>query len=237
MKLFGLSFVLFCLNIYLWFDIHQITQTHFDTPPVFEKEKSLLSTLGDQELLHRKNAMMLQNLGNQTGNTISLKDYDYQRLGEWFHLQDSLNQYSDVTPMMAAYYFGAVKDTQKLEHVVDYLAVVGARPDGEKWRWLGHAVYLARDTMQDSDKALELAYLLSNNSNSDMADWAYQMPAFLLEAKGEDHLAYEIMLGILTSRADKLHPNEVNYMVDYICNRLKIGGVLVEKPEFCVSQE
>ena len=221
------------LNLFFWLETHLITKNWFDTPPAPEKEKSAIFSFGDKELAHRSNSIMLQNLGNKNGDVQSLKSYDYKRLKDWFFVQDHLNQRSDVTPMMAAYYFGSVRDKDKLNNVLDYLAMVGSRPEGEKWRWLGHAVYLAKHDMGDVDRALELAYLLSNNSSPDLADWARQMPAFILESKGDNKLAYEVMLAILQSEGGTLHPNEVNFMIDYMCNRLLVGDLSQSKPEFC----
>ena len=172
-------------------------------------------------------------MGNSTGRVEALDSYNYEYLKDWFFVQHLLNQRSDVTPMLAAYYFGAVKDKKKISTVLDYLEVVGSSSEGEKWRWLGHAVHLAHYNLEDLDRALKLSHLLSHNKSPGLADWARQMPAFILESNGQNDLAYEIMLGILQSRADKLHPNEVNFMIDYMCNRLLKNIGLSEKPDFC----
>ena len=137
---------------------------------------------------------------------------------------------------LGATYFGAVQDKEKLRYIFDYLAQVGARPDGEKWRWLGHAVFLAKHELKDNEKALELAYILADNKNPDLADWAKQMPAFILQEQGQPELAYKIMLNILISNIDTMHPNEINYMQDYICNKLLVDLQNVETPAFCIKK-
>jgi len=66
-----------------------------------------------------------------------------------------------------------------------------------------------------------------------LADWAKQMPAFILQAEGQSELAYKIMLNILISNVDTLHPNEINYMQDYICNTLLVDLPHIPPPPFC----
>ena len=208
--LFFLSFLV--ANFVFWSSSHKIQAEWANVPPVPKQEKASMLALGDKELAYRSYAIMLQNLGNTGGRGVALKKYDYAKLKDWFFLTDSLNPLSDAVPMLASSYFGAVDDPQKIEHVLDYLAVAGARPEGEKWRWLGHAVFLARHIQKDNDRALELAYKLSANKNPNLADWAKQMPAFILQDEGQSELAYKIMLNILVSNIDTLHPNEINYM-------------------------
>ena len=151
---------------------------------------------------------------------------------------DKLDPISDANPLLAAYYFGAVTDADKLNYVFDYLAVVGQRPIGEKWRWLGHAVFLARHIVKDDEKALELAYLLASNPSPDLGDWAKQMPAFILAKrgnKGDTREAFDIMMSMLINNVDTLHPSEINFMTDYICNTILKDDNTIKKPEFCGS--
>ncbi len=223
-------------NIAFWFYSHHVKSSWANVPPVPEQARATLLTLGDEQLAYRYYATMLQNIGNTGGRGVALKEYDYERLKKWFFLSDELDPLSDAVPMLASSYFGAVDDGEKLNHVLDYLAVAGSRPEKEKWRWLAHGVFLARHVQKDNDKALELAYKLANNKNPDLADWAKQMPAFILQADGQSALAYKIMLNILISNIDTLHPNEINYMQDYICNTLLPDLPKVTPPTFCNQQ-
>lgn len=231
-----LSFVLFLTaNLFFWFESHKVSASWGNVPPVPSQEKASFMALGDNQLAYRVYAMMLQNLGNVGGRIISLQDYNYARLQDWFFLEDYLDRRSDSVPLLAANYFGAVDDNDKLNHVLDYLAVIGARPEGEKWRWLGHAVFLAKHQQKDNQRALELAYKLSKNSNPDLAPWAKQMPAFILQEEGQSELAYKIMLNILISNVDNMHPNEIYFMKDYICKQLVVELDSIKSPDFCLS--
>jgi hypothetical protein len=225
--------LIFAANLLFWIQSNTKQSEWGNVPPTPQKEGASMMALGDDQLAYRVNSLMLQNFGSVGGRFISLKEYDYNRLYDWFMLEDGLDQKSNAVPMLAAYYFGAVSDGSKIGPVLDYLAIVGQRPYGEKWRWLGQAVFLARYNLQDSDKALELAYLLAANPDPDLADWAQQMPAFILHGAGKSEAAYDIMMNILISNIDKLDPAEINYMTDYICNTLLKDLPDKQPPPFC----
>lgn len=208
----------FVANLFFWNYSRFIRSSWANVPPVPEAQTDSLMTLGDKQTAYRVNAMMLQNLGNTGGEYKSLKDYDYADLQKWLFLQDKLDPVSDVMPMMAAYYFGGVQDKERRAYIIDYLEAAGDKPYGQKWRWLAHAVYMARHEQEDLDRALELAYKLASNPNPHLGDWARQMPVFVLEERGEEDLAYDIMLNILLDNVETMHPNEINYMYHYLCD-------------------
>jgi hypothetical protein len=233
-KLPYILFVIFLtLNVAFWAFSKGVQKTWLNVPSAPSEVKANLSFLGDKQLAYRAYAIMLQNMGSTDGHQMSLKNYDYTKLKNWFFLQDKLDPHSDAVPLLAAYYYGAVADNKKLPHVLDYLSLAGQSPEGEKWRWLGHAVFLARHQMKDNERALELAYLLSENKSPDLADWAKQMPAFILQDEGESDLAYKIMLNILISNVDTMHPNEIFFMKDYICNTIIPAEASIVPPSFC----
>ena len=223
----------FVANIFFWSISHKVKSSWANVPPVPNHESASLLTLGDKQLAYRFYAIMLQNLGNVGGREEALKSYNYASLKKWFFLEDYLDSHSNAVPMLAANYFGSVRDNDKINYILDYLEVIGARPEGEKWRWLGHAVFLAKHVQKDNEKALELAYKLASNKSPDLADWAKQMPAFILQEDGQSELAYKIMLNILISNIDNLDPNEINYMKDYICNKLVTDLKNIKAPTFC----
>ncbi len=208
------------LNVAFWFYSRPVKLAWGNVPPVPSHNGAVMMAFGDEQFAYRAFAVALQNFGDSGGRTIPLKDYNYDALGQWFFLEDKLDQRSNYIPMLAAFYFGGSQDAGKLDPVIDYLRVVGQRPYGEKWRWLMHAVFLARHKQQDLDKALELANLLAQTKDPDAPGIVKQMPALIMTEQGDKEGAYNLMMGILKSSAEKLHPNEVNYMRDYICNRV-----------------
>jgi len=191
-------------------------------PPVPTERSAAIQFLGDRELAYRFLGTQIQNFGDTGGNNTALKDYDFEKLSRWFFLQNSLNEKSDYIPFLAAYLFGGTQDPSKLPPVIDYLAIVGNNAEGEKWRWLAQAVYSSRFQLKDNDLALALSYKLSALYRSGMPAWTKQMPAFIQLHMGDDEAAYLFMRGLLAESHEGMHPNEVNFMVDYICNRLDI---------------
>ena len=173
---------------------------------------------------HQLTYLAPQNFGDTGGRSTALKDYNYETLSKWFFLMDHLDAQSDYIPYLASYYFGSTQDVSTLYPVLDYLEHVGSQKEGQKWRWLAHAVYLARFRINDYDKALELAKTLASIEYDDAPNWVKQMPAFVLSAKGDKKAAYAMLLEILKTSGKKLHPNEIAAMKAYICN-----SVLVEE--------
>lgn len=223
------------LNIVFWFSVRDIRQEWGNVPPAPELKYAASYGVGDSSFSYRLNGLMVQNLGDTGGRVTALKDYDYDSLAQWFFVQDSLDPHSSYMPYLAAYYFSAVQNPEKFRPIIDYLKEVGQRPEGEKWRWLAQAVFMARFKMNDMDLALELAEVLAQSEAEDVPAWARQMPVFVLNAKGNKMGAYALMLQILKTGADKMHPNEISEMKKYICTRILDKEDARDNP-LCVEQ-
>lgn len=213
--------VMVVANGAFWAYSNDIQPRWANVPPPPEKNRTVASFLGDEGLAYRVSAFLLQNYGNTSGaGVIALKDYDYGRLAGWFRLLKLIDARSDYVPFMAAYYFSATQDPSQLDSVIDYLADVGRDKSGEKWRWLAQAVYLAKHRQNDLPKALKLAHELSQQYRPGMPAWSKQMEAIISNDIGDKKMAYAIMLGILTSNVDHMHPNEINHTRAYICEQI-----------------
>jgi len=219
-----ITYFCFCmvlsLNIAFWTYSNNMRAMWSNVPPVPTIEGAKIMTLGDGQFFYRMSGIMLQNLGDLGGQSTRMSLYNYPMLGEWFSLVDALDEKSNFFPMLAAYYYGPTGEAEDLRPVIDYLTKVGMRPEGEKWRWLAQAIYLARYKHNDINLALELAQILAEHPNTNRPGWSYQMPAFILNAKGDKEAAVGILTRLLIDEVDNMHPVEVSFMVDYICNRL-----------------
>lgn len=207
-------------NAGLWAYSHALRGRWTNVPPVPSDLGVLALSLGDRQLAYRSAGLMLQNFGDTGGRTTALTDYDYPALKDWFLLEDRLDPVSNFVPMLAAFFFGATARPEQVAQVVDYLETVGRRPEGEKWRWMAHAVYLARHVQKDKERALALAQALSENPNPDMPAWTRAMPALILNEQGSKEAAYQIMMGILKKSVESMDPAEVRYIRDYICDEI-----------------
>lgn len=207
------------LNWCFWRQSHTVFSKWDNVPPAPSETAASFAGLGDSEIAYRMFGYFLQNLGNVGGDFEPLKLYDYASLEQWFFLTQTLDDRANYVPFLAAYYFGGVEDSpDKIGHVVTYLADNGQKLYPQKWRWLAQAVYLARYKQNDLPKALSLANTLAS-LKTDTAPWARQMPAFVQLQMGHKEAAYDIMLQMMQSEMDKLPPQEINAMKDYICTR------------------
>lgn len=208
------------LNICFWLGARDLQARWSNVPPVPSSFSASGFGVGDLSFSHRAYGLMIQNLGDYGGRATAFKEYNYEYLGGWLSLLSKFDPHSDFLPFLASYYFGAVEDPAKLKYLVEYLAEAGNSNQGEKWRWLAQAVYLARFKMNDMDLALELAKKLSALDNPNVAQWARNMPANILNAKGDKEAAYELLVNILKDSAENMKPNEVNATIAYICEQV-----------------
>lgn len=223
-----LGFVL-GLNLLFWCGSRDVYERWSGVPPVPSRTGAVMMTLGDPEFSYRTLAIILQNLGDVGRDVTPLRDYDYNALRKWFFLLWDLDPVSDHVPMVAAYYFGATKVPKDAANVVDFLEVAGSIPAGDKWRWLAQAVYLSQHRMYDMDLALKLAYRLAKMPNSvDMPQWARQMPAFVLQKKGDREAARALMEQMLATQGN-LQPAEINTMKYFLINEIGVAPEEVDK--------
>lgn len=217
-------------NFLFWLGTSDIYAKWDGVPPVPTPRGALMMTLSDAQFSYRFGAITLQGLGDYGGQVTPLKDYDYGRLEKWFWLLHELDPASNHVPMLAAYYFGAARDPEDAAVVVRYLATIGQNPAGNKWRWLVHAIFMARHRLHDLQLALDLAYKLSKMEpvGDTLPQWAYHMPAFVLEEKGDQEAARKIVEDLLTS-SRRFHPNEVNFMKDYLVDQLGVDPKKVDQ--------
>lgn len=208
------------LNIGFWLSVRGEQAKWGNVPPAPPQSSAASSGLGDYGLAYRSIGLMLQNLGDTGGRVTSLQDYDYNMLTSWFFIQHHLDPRSDYTPYLAAYYYSATQAPKAYYPVLDYLEKAGLSTQGEKWRFLAHAVYLARFVIEDQERALALANKLAAHPKTDLPAWTRQMPAFVLTQQGDKKAAYALLLEILKSSAETLHPNEITNMRYYICDRV-----------------
>ena len=200
--------------------IRPLRPLYESVPPVPTLRSATIQFLGDREFAYRHIGIMIQNFGDTGGAHTPLGDYDFEKLTKWFLLENELDEKSDYMPFLAAYVFGGSQDVSKLPPLIDYLEYVGNSNEAEKWRWMVQAMYLARFKMHDNERGLDLAYKLSALYRPGLPGWVKQMPSFIKLDMGEKEAAYTFMVEVLKESAEDMHPNEVNFMIDYICNRV-----------------
>ncbi len=218
------------VNFSFWLVLRDMQAQWGNVPPAPKEQFAALYGLGDESFSYRINSLMLQNLGDAGGRVTALKDYDYEVLTDWFFLQDKLDPVSDYIPYLASFYFSGTQEPEKFRLVLEYLKMVGARPDGIKWKWLVQGIFFARHKLKDLDKALELANVLAKTENPDTPAWVRNMPAYVMNAKGNDREAYSLLVETLKENMDKMAPEEVMATRVYICEQILDNDEAINDP-------
>jgi hypothetical protein len=145
-----------------------------------------------------------------------LADYDYKRLKGWFEALDGLDPISDYVAVLAAQYYGLTPKHEDIPNVIAYLRAHAAKDYAHNWRWLAHAVYLARHRMKDNALALEVARELAGLPIPDLPPWTRAMPAYALADLGEKEAAIALLSAILATDAKDMTPEEAVGMMKSI---------------------
>lgn len=179
-------------------------------------------SFGDEEFYFRLLSYDIQNAGDTFGRFTELYKYDFKKLYAWFTLLDSLNNTSDYMPFIASYYFSQTQHTEDNKYIVDYLYEHSKdNPDKNYW-WLGQAVYIAQHKLGNKDLALKVAKPLEQSTTAPF--WARQLPAFVLESRGEMDAAGKIMENIIKN-SKNIPDNEWRFMKYFMDERLKKAGI------------
>lgn len=211
--------------------MHNMRNTWPGISPPPSSSAALFYGYGDNQLSYRNVGMTLQNVGDTGGRVTNFKDYDYSTIENWLWLADSLDPRSNYVPSLAAYYFSAAKEPEKLRHLLDYLSHVGEDSSNERWRWLGHAVYIARFSIKDQDKALELADKLANMDSPEMPMWTKVMPAYVQKTMGKKKEARDLLLLIMADPTQAQEQADRNQSCWYINEYLREPGDDLENNE------
>ena len=211
------------MNICVWIYARPLQTSWRNVPPAPSEFAAHATGLGDNDLAYRIIGFMLQNIGKVDGRTQNLKTYDYNELTDWFFAAYDLQPNSSYVPLLATYYYGATSDPEQIRTLIGFLKVAGNDPIGERWRWLIHAIFLARHKVKDLDLALEVAEILKDLEKPNKPLWLNMMPAFIKnETNGESEKeeAYLLLKSMLETSGDSLHPAEVNFIIGYICEQI-----------------
>ncbi len=215
-----LLYLFLLAQVGLWTKTEHIIPDMGIVPPVPSPLAVKALAFGDEAFYFRTQALKIQNAGDTFGRFTALKEYNYEKLYHWFKLLDSLDSKSNFVPAMAAYYYSQTQNTPDVKYVAKYLEEHSEKDLYNKWWWMGQAVYLANNKLNDKDWALSLAKKLASTPRDDIPLWAKQMPAFIYEQRGEEQQALIIIADILNN-LDNIKPGEINFMRYFVEERLK----------------
>jgi len=220
---FWLFLLTFALQIFFWYKTEKVKPNFALVPPAPNKYLTSAFSLGDKEFLFRILGMRLQNSGDVFAGFVSLKKYDYSRIYQWMKTLDELNDKSSFIPSLASYYYAGTKKKEDVRYIVDYLDEYASKDIDNNWWWAFQAIYIARNNLGDIDRALNLAYKLSQNNAKNAPIWTKEMPAFIHEERGEGCLAFSVIENLIKESENgqrQISANEMNFMRHFISDRL-----------------
>ena len=134
-----------------------------------------------------------------------------------------MDEKSNFIPSLAAYYYSQTQNTKDTIYVINYLDEHSSKDIDANWWWMYHAIMIAKKDLGDKNKALELAYKLSNNRTEKAPVWTREFPAFIHAEMGDDCLAFKITEKILKeneSGVRELDPKDLESMRYFINKQL-----------------
>ncbi|MDA7705043.1 hypothetical protein N8772_01000 [Rickettsiales bacterium] len=190
------------LQIIFWYHTEHL-KPKLDILPKLQSEKTIKAlSFGDEEFYFRNLSIRLQNSGDRFGHYTSLKKYDYELLYNWLITLSKLNPNSKFPPAIAAYFYSSVPDLNRVAWIVKYLEEYADSDIDQNWWWMFQALTLSKMFVKDDDRALNIAYKLSQNNNPDAPFFTKQMPA-IIHSKMGDHCQSYLIMNDLIKQYDK----------------------------------
>lgn len=168
--------------------------------------------IGDNIFLSKALVLWLQGHDYQPGISLSYRELDYDRLIDWLDTILLLDPASQYPLLLASRVYGDVNDQDRQRKMLAFIADEFMDYPAERWRWMAHAVYVARYRLDDNDLALKLARKLAENSTDNVPFWARQMHIYILEDMGQIEAA-RVLLGGLIDSGEIEDPNELRFLM------------------------
>ena len=222
----GFVILFFIFQIIFWSKTENIKPNLGIVPEVPTLSTVKAFSFGDEEFYFRYKGFRIQNTGDTFGRFSPLKDYDYNKLSQWFYLLDSLDSKSNYIASLAAYYYSLTQNHNDVIYVINFLNDHADKDPEKKWWWYYQALYLANNVYNDKDLAIKMAKKLKKYSPNSAPLWTKQMLAILLSDKGEKCESIKVIFEILKEyeKPDKnksINDNEINFMKFFIQQRME----------------
>ncbi len=170
-------------------------------------------SFGDPAFLSRLLVLWLQTHDYQQGVSLSYREIDYTRLAGWLAASLKLDPGHDYPLLLASRVYAMVDDAERQRVMLDFVAEQFRERPVDRWRWLAHAVYVAKHRLKDEPLALEYARLLTRETQpGEIPDWARQMQIFILADMGEVEAA-KVLLGGLLESGEMTDSGEYRYLL------------------------
>ncbi len=186
-------------------------------PPPGPVQRERLMSLNDPLAAARVLNLWLQAYDTQPGVSVPLSRLDYGMVIRWLERILQLDPQTQYPLLVAAHIYGSVSDGAKKRRMMDYIATKFDESPQRYWRWMAHAVVVARHELHDLPLALRYARALSaaakrlNRQRQVIPYWASDMQIIVLEDMGELEAA-RVLLGALLDQGTITDPYEIRFL-------------------------
>lgn len=187
-----------------------------DLPRPLSAHSYTIGSMGESITAAKLLNLWLQAFDNQPGVSLSFSQLDYARITEWLDTILALDPNGPYPMLVAARVYGGVSDRERQRFMMDYIFHKFKQAPNRHWRWMAHAVIVAKHELKDMPLALKYAEALAQNaSGANVPYWARDMRIIVLEDMGEITAAKMLVRSLIES-GEITDAYELNFLTEKI---------------------
>ncbi len=171
-----------------------------------------MASLGDSIVLAKFLMLWLQAFDNQPGISLPFSRLDYARVEAWLGRILALDPRGQYPLLAASRLYGTVTVELKKRRMLDFVYRQFLDDPNRRWRWLAHAVIVAKHQLKDMPLALRYAQAITARATGPSVPfWARDMSIVVLEDMGELESA-RLLIGGLIAEGAIQDPHELRFL-------------------------
>lgn len=198
--------------ILLW---RHTSDARFQSVEALPEPPSLISQpfyqASDQAFVYRVLLLWLQQFDVQSGQYVSFRQLDYQKLVGWLEYLQSIAPESQYPMLLATRIYTRVADDARKRIMLNYIFEAFERNPPKNWRWLTEATITAQHGIKDLPLALKYANALATSTEATIPRWARDMKLTILEDMGEFEQV-KLLVGGLLANKQITDENELRFL-------------------------
>ncbi len=161
---------------------------------------ALAASLGERRAASYALALYLQSFDAQAGQQLRLRTLDYDAVLAWLDRAQALAPDGSYPLFLAARIYADAAPAADARRLLDWVRDRFLESPARRWRWLAHAVFLARHRVGDLHLARDYAHTLRAHTTPAQAPrWARDLEVFLLADLDELQAARALVAGLIDS--------------------------------------
>lgn len=169
-------------------------------------------SLGDSIVLAKFLMLWLQAFDNQPGVSLPFSRLDYVRVEAWLGRILALDPRGQYPLLAASRLYGTVTVEAKKRRMLNFVYHQFLADPDRRWRWLAHAVIVAKHQLKDLPLALRYARAITKHATGPSVPfWARDMSIVVLEDMGDLESA-RLLIGGLIAEGAIQDPHELRFL-------------------------